>query len=39
MTRQEFLHRLWELLADVTPEERNEALRFYNEYFDEAGSE
>lgn len=39
MTRQEFLHRLWELLADVTPEERNEALRFYNEYFDEAGPE
>lgn len=37
MTKQEFLQRLNRLLADVTPEEREEALRYYEEYFDEAG--
>ena len=39
MTKQEFLQRLNRLLADVTPEEREEALRYYEEYFDEAGPE
>lgn len=37
MTKQEFLQRLNRLLADVTAEEREEALRYYEEYFDEAG--
>lgn len=37
MTKQEFLQRLRRLLADVTEEEREEALRYYEEYFDEAG--
>lgn len=37
MTKQEFLQRLRRLLADVTEEEREEALRYYQEYFDEAG--
>lgn len=37
MTKQEFLQRLRCLLADVTEEEREEALRYYEEYFDEAG--
>lgn len=39
MTKQEFLQRLNRLLADVTPEEREEALRYYEEYFDDAGPE
>lgn len=39
MTKQEFLQRLSRLLADVTVEEREEALRYYEEYFDEAGPE
>ena len=39
MSKQEFLQRLNRLLADVTPEEREEALRYYEEYFDEAGPE
>lgn len=39
MTKQEFLQRLNRLLADVTQEEREEALRYYEEYFDEAGPE
>lgn len=37
MTREEFLRRLDELLADVTQEERAEAIRFYEEYLDDAG--
>ena len=39
MTKQEFLQRLARLLEDVTREEREEALRYYEEYFDEAGPE
>ena len=39
MTKQEFLEQLQGLLADVTEEERAEAIRFYEEYFDEAGPE
>ena len=39
MMKQEFLQRLNRLLADVTQEEREEALRYYEEYFDEAGPE
>lgn len=37
MTREEFLRRLAELLRDVTDEERAEAIRFYEEYLDDAG--
>ena len=37
MTREEFLRRLYELLSDVTDEERAEAIRFYEEYLDDAG--
>ena len=37
MTREEFLRRLSELLQDVTEEERAEAIRFYEEYLDDAG--
>lgn len=39
MTRQEFLRALEQDLADVSAEERAEAVRFYSEYFDEAGPE
>lgn len=39
MTREEFLRRLNELLNDVTDEERAEAIRFYEEYLDDAGPE
>lgn len=39
MTREEFLRRLNELLSDVTDEERAEAIRFYEEYLDDAGPE
>ena len=39
MTRQEFLRAREQDLADVSAEERAEAVRFYGEYFDEAGPE
>lgn len=39
MNRKEFMERLRELLREISPEERDEALRFYESYFDEAGSE
>lgn len=40
MTREEFLQRLDKaLLAQVTEEERTEAIQFYEEYFSEAGPE
>lgn len=37
MDRQQFLQQLSALLSDITPEERGEAIRYYEEYFDEAG--
>lgn len=37
MNRDAFLQRLELLLQDIAQEERTEAIRFYNEYFDEAG--
>lgn len=37
MNKQRFLQRLDELLQNITEEERVEAIRFYSEYFDEAG--
>lgn len=40
MTREEFIQRLGQALtAQVTEEERAEAIRFYEEYFSEAGPE
>ena len=39
MNRAEFLAALETELQDVTPEERDEALKFYAEYLDEAGPE
>ncbi len=37
MNRAEFMSRLTALLQDVPPAEREEALTYYNEYFDDAG--
>lgn len=39
MTRAEFMERLAELLNDVSPSEREEAIQYYNDYFDDAGVE
>ncbi|WP_130861297.1 DUF1700 domain-containing protein [Bacilliculturomica massiliensis] len=39
MNRQEYLKRLSAALSRIAAEERNSALEFYNEYFDEAGPE
>lgn len=39
MTRAEFMQRLAELLNDVSPSEREEAIQYYNDYFDDAGTE
>ena len=39
MNRAEFMRRLTELLGDVPPMEREEAIQYYNDYFDDAGEE
>ena len=39
MNRAEFMKKLNALLSDVSPEEREEALQYYNDYFDDAGPE
>ena len=39
MNRVEFMTELASLLQDVPVEERREAMRYYNDYFDEAGRE
>lgn len=39
MSRWEFMRRLEELLADISPSEREEALQYYNDYFNDAGRE
>ena len=39
MNRAEFMGRLTELLRDVSPQEREEAIQYYNDYFDDAGAE
>lgn len=39
MNRAEFMRRLAELLGDVAPTEREEAIQYYNDYFDDAGEE
>lgn len=37
MSRFDFMRRLESLLSDIPVEERNEALKYYNDYFDDAG--
>ena len=39
MSRREFLAQLERLLWDIPVQEREEALEFYNSYFDDAGAE
>ncbi len=39
MNRQEFLKRLEELLSGISPEEKEEALAYYRNYFEDAGVE
>lgn len=39
MDRVQFMERLKRLLADISEAERNEALDYYESYFDDAGSE
>ena len=39
MNRQEFIERLRELLGDLSEEERQEAIQYYEDYFADAGEE
>lgn len=39
MNRAEFMARLRDLLSDITEAEREEALNYYEDYFDDAGVE
>lgn len=39
MNRLEFMRQLRELLSDIAPNEREEALQYYNDYFNDAGKE
>ena len=39
MGRWEFMRKLEELLSDISPSEREEALQYYNDYFNDAGRE
>ncbi|MCI5595413.1 MAG: DUF1700 domain-containing protein [Lachnospiraceae bacterium] len=39
MNRREFLEQLERLLSDISAEEREEALAYYRNYFDDAGEE
>ncbi len=39
MSRWEFMRKLEELLSDISPNEREEALQYYNDYFNDAGRE
>lgn len=39
MTKEQFLARLEQLLADLAPEDREDALQFYREYLEDAGPE
>lgn len=39
MSRWEFMRRLEELLSDISPGEREEALQYYNDYINDAGRE
>ncbi len=39
MSRWEFMRQLEALLFDISPSEREEALQYYNDYFNDAGRE
>lgn len=39
MNREQFIAQLARLLQDLPPAERQEAIRYYQEYFDDAGEE
>ena len=39
MSRTEFMQQLESLLQNISPTEREEALQYYNDYFDDAGPE
>ncbi|MCL2050892.1 MAG: hypothetical protein FWG91_04035 [Lachnospiraceae bacterium] len=39
MSRWEFMRKLEELLSDISPSEREEALKYYNEYINDGGNE
>ncbi len=39
MSRWEFMRQLEELLSDISPSEKEEALQYYNDYFNDAGRE
>ena len=39
MSRKEFMERLEKLLWNISESEREEALQYYNDYFDDAGEE
>lgn len=39
MSRTEFMNELRTLLQDIPEEEREEALQYYSDYFDDAGAE
>lgn len=39
MNRVDFMNQLERLLQNIAPAERDEALQYYNDYFDDAGSE
>lgn len=37
MNKESFMQELARLLGDISPQERQEALNFYEEYFHDAG--
>jgi uncharacterized membrane protein len=37
MTKNEFMNELEQLLSDISSEERSEALKYYSDYFEDAG--
>ena len=39
MNRNDFMKQLESLLQNISPTEREEALQYYNDYFDDAGAE
>ena len=39
MSRTEYMRELDALLHGISKEEREEAMQYYNDYFDDAGSE
>ncbi len=39
MNRMEFMRQLEVLLAEISPREKEEAIQYYNDYFDDAGAE